>query len=384
MPRKILLLGILLVLATNLFAQDTVAKWNKFDFTKKTVVKSQLKDYGLDELQKIRGIVFGKRGRIFVERTIQDYLSKQSWYKPNKAFDNKVLGVIERKNIDVIREAEANARDSVAPGDLRFWKTKLITEENLYGDYSAADMRIMIAEIEAIHGKRFDEEDWLQKYFEERYWYKPNANYSSAILTETERKNLQTLTDKRKDYKKTEISFGDMDKFQNVLLREEQLKGLNLNELRSIRNEFFARRGKRFTVAAYIQDFEWKDWYKPLKDQSKVKLNATEEQNIKVIQGYEAKIRERLTTDALTDDDISGLYAEDLRVLRNEIFAKHGRVFKDAKLQKYFEAQPWYKADATFTNDKIAAVLSETEFKNVAAIKAAEEYAASKFVLVEG
>jgi YARHG domain len=384
MPRKILLLGILLVLATNLFAQDTTAKWSKFDFTKKTVTKNQLKDYGLDELQKIRGIVFGKRGRIFVERSIQDYLSKQSWYKPNKSFDNNMLGVIERKNIDVIREAEANARDSVAPGDLRFWKTKLITEENLYGDYSAADLRIMIAEIEAIHGKRFDEEEWLQKYFEERYWYKANANYSSAILTETERKNLQTLTDKRKDYKKTEISFGDMDKFQTVLLKEEQLKGLNLNELRSIRNEFFARHGKRFTVAAYIQDFEWKDWYKPLKDQSKVKLNEIEEQNIKVIQGYEAKIRERLTTDVLSEDDISGLYAEDLRVLRNEIFAKHGRIFKDAKLQKYFEAQPWYKADATFTNDKIAAVLSETEFKNVSTIKTAEEYAASKFVLVEG
>jgi YARHG domain len=175
-----------------------------------------------------------------------------------------------------------------------------------------------------------------------------------------------------------------MDKFENVLLKEVQLKGLNLKELRSMRNEFFARNGKRFTVAAYKQDFEWQDWYKPLKDQSKVKLNATEEQNVKVIQGYEAKIRERLTTDVWTEDDVSGLYVEDLRILRNEIFAKHGRVFKDAKLQKYFEAQPWYKADATFTDDKILTVLSETEFKNVSTIKSAEENAISKFVIIEG
>jgi hypothetical protein len=384
MPRKILLLAVLLILVTNLFAQEKVAKWSKFDFTKKVITKEQLKGYDLDELQLLRGTVFGKRGRIFAERSIQDYLEKQSWYKPNKAFNNNVLSVVERKSIDVIREAESDARGSVAPGDLRFWRTKLITDEALYGDYSAADLRIMIAEIEAIHGKRFDEEEWLQKYFEERYWYKANAAYSSTILTETERKNLQKLTDKRKDYKKTDVSFGDMDKFQTVLLKEEQLKGLNLNELRSIRNEFFARRGKRFTVAGYKQDFEWRDWYKPLKNQSKVKLNDIEEQNIKVIQGYEAKIRERLTTDVWTDEDVSGLYAEDLRILRNEIFAKHGRIFKDAKLQKYFEAQPWYKPDATFTTDKIQTVLSETEFKNVSTLKAAEDSASSKFELVEG
>ncbi len=35
----------------------------------------------------------------------------------------------------------------------------------------------MIAEVEAVHGKRFDDEPWLQKYFEERYWYHSKANY---------------------------------------------------------------------------------------------------------------------------------------------------------------------------------------------------------------
>jgi len=67
-------------------------------------------------------------------------------------------------------------------------------------------------------------------------------------------------------------------------------------------------------------------------------------------------------------------------VLRNEIYARHGRVFKDAGLQKYFDSQAWYKANADFKDDQ----LSETEVKNLSVIKQAEESAASKFAEAEG
>jgi hypothetical protein len=291
--------------------------------------------------------------------------------------------VNERKNIDLIRELEAGKHTSVEPGDLRFWEKKLITEDDLGRDYSGAEWHIMIAEIEAIHGKRFDDEEWLQKYFEERYWYKPSAAYSPAVLTETDRKNLTALNDARNKYRKAEVSFGDMDKFEKFLLKEEQLKGLNLNDLRLIRNEFFARHGKKFTVPGYLQYFAWQDWYKPIKDQSKVKINAIEEQNVKLILDYEARMREKLNTEILTESYISDLFIEDLRMLRNEIYARHGRVFTSTKskdLQKYFEAQPWYKPNPDFKDDQ----LSEIEFKNIAVIKAAEDVAISKFVLVEG
>jgi hypothetical protein len=95
-------------------------------------------------------------------------------------------------------------------------------------------------------------------------------------------------------------------------------------------------------------------------------------------------MREKITTEVLPEEFFYGMYLEDLRVLRNEIFAKHGRVFKDPKLQKYFEAQAWYKRDPTFTDDKVKDVLSEFEFKNITSIKTQEEVAMSKFVMVEG
>ncbi len=367
------------------------ANWDKFDFTKKKVTKAQLNKLKyeqndsepVNELAIVRGILFGKRGRVFKEKSIQTYLEKQSWYKPNAKFSNSALTAMERTNLDLIRLKEAEIHYSVEPGDLRYWVTKEIPEDKIYVG-SAADWSVLIAEFEAIHGKTFPDQEWLQKYFDERYWYKRNVNYSPAMLSANERKNLEKFTSKRNDERKVEISFGDMDKFQTVLLKESQLNNVPFNELRLMQNEFFARRGKKFTIAAYKQAFEWQDWYKPLKDQKKVKLNATEEANVKLLQAYEAKMREKITTEILPEEFFYGMYTEDLRVLRNEIFAKHGRVFKDAKLQKYFESQSWYKADPTFTDENAKTILSENEFKNITTIKTQEEVAISKFILVEG
>jgi len=358
--------------------------WDKFDFTKKKITKAQLakldSDSGVvDELALLRGIVFGKRGRIFKERSIQDYLEKQAWYKPKATFTNAVLTRIERDNLDAIRLTEAERHTSIKPGDLRLWQTKEIPDDNLYAE-TPSDWRIMIAEIEAIHGKRFDDEPWLQKYFEERYWYKPNANYNASVLTEIERKNLEKLNAKRNEDRSVAIAVGDMDRFQNVLLTEDLLKNLTMNDLRSIRNEFWARRGRKFITPGYKQMFEWRDWYKPEKDQTKVKLNQIEEQNVKLIEAQEAKIREKISSEPITNEMVEGLFVEDLRVLRNEIYAKRGRVFKDPTLQKYFEAQSWYKPNPDFKDES----LSETESKNLAVIKQVEEYAISKFSEAEG
>ncbi len=390
MSRKLLLIGILLLFASALFAQDNVKKYHNFDFAKKLVTKAELAKLKyendefepVNELALLRGVVFGKRGRIFKEKSIQNYLEKQTWYKPNSSFKNSMLTAIERNNLDLIRLAEAERHYNVEPGDLRYWIKKEIPDDKIYAR-SGADWSVLIAEFEAIHGKTFSEE-WMQKYFDERYWYKRNPNYSPKMLSAIERKNLENFIAKKNEAKQTEISFGDMDKFQTVLLREEQLKGLNFNELRLLRNEVFARRGKKFTIAAYKQVFEWQDWYKPLKNQSKVKLTATDEANVKLLEGYEAKLREKITTEVLSEEYFYGMYLEDLRVLRNEIFAKHGRIFKDIKLQKYFESQPWYKADPTFTDENVKNILSETEFKNITTIKQQEELSISKFVMVEG
>jgi len=387
---------IALVFAQNAFAQDDFEterkegwkefnkqNWQKFDFTKNKLTKVRLNkltaDSPVNQIELLRGVVFGKRGRVFKERSIQNYLEKQTWYKPNAKFSNTLLTKMERDNLDLIRMAEAEKHESVEPGDLRIWQAKLITDEKMR-TYSPAELSILIAEVEAIHGKTFPEEAWLQKYFDERYWYKRNPNYASTVLSETERKNLETLFAQKANGRNTAIAIGDMDNFQNVLLNEDKLKGLSLMELRMIRNEFWARRGKKFDTPGIRQYFTWRDWYKPAKNQKTVKLNAVEEQNIKIIEAYEAKVREKLSTEALTEDALGELFAEDLRILRNEIYARRGRVFKDKELQKYFESTDWYQPNPDFKDE----MLSEIEFKNLSAIRSAEDSAASKFDEEEG
>ncbi|MGZ8337726.1 MAG: YARHG domain-containing protein [Allosphingosinicella sp.] len=45
----------------------------------------------------------------------------------------------------------------------------------------------------------------------------------------------------------------------------------------------------------------------------------------------------------LTDADLAGLSPARLRLARNEIFARHGRPFRDPALRRHFERFPWYR-----------------------------------------
>jgi len=389
---KLLLLAIALSCATVVAAQDpeVTARWRDFNknnfhqlnfattrLTKARIAKLK-EDDTADDFALLRGVVFGKHGRIFKERSIQDYLEKQAWYKPNKSYSNTALKPIERANLDLIRITEAEKHSYIEPGDMRVWRAKLITDDNLR-EYSGAELTILAAEIEALRGKLFSEE-WLQKYFDERYWYKRNPAYDPAILTAIERKNIERLLAEKEKGRKTAISIGDMDNFQKVLLTEDKFAGLSILELRILREEFYARRGKKFDAPGIRDYFAWRDWYKPAKNQKLVKLNATEQKNVDLLAAYEATLREKLATELVKDDTLGAMFAEDLRVLRNEVYARHGRIFKDKELQKYFETQAWYKPNLDFKDDQ----LNEIEVQNLAKIREAEETAASKFSEAEG
>lgn len=78
------------------------------------------------------------------------------------------------------------------------------------------------------------------------------------------------------------------------------------------------------------------------------------------------------STRYLSSEDLDGLSKEELKLARNEIFARHGRIFNDPDLQSYFEAQPWYVGTISaddFSDD----MLSDIERDNIALIKLYEE-----------
>ena len=78
-------------------------------------------------------------------------------------------------------------------------------------------------------------------------------------MNEFERKNLEKLNAKRNEDRNIAVAVGDMDRFQNVLLTEDLLTNLSMNDLRMMRNEFWARRGRKFTTPGFKQIFESKN-----------------------------------------------------------------------------------------------------------------------------
>lgn len=70
----------------------------------------------------------------------------------------------------------------------------------------------------------------------------------------------------------------------------------------------------------------------------------------------------------LTLADLKGRSAWELTVMRNEIYARHGRKFKEQKLQRYFESQSWYKP--RYSGEEFPdSLLSEIELKNAITIR---------------
>jgi len=74
----------------------------------------------------------------------------------------------------------------------------------------------------------------------------------------------------------------------------------------------------------------------------------------------------------LTEDDLAALDPDMLRFARNEIFARHGRLFSDKELQDYFNKQSWYSGYIQPANFD-SSVLNDFERYNAAFIGKYEE-----------
>lgn len=75
---------------------------------------------------------------------------------------------------------------------------------------------------------------------------------------------------------------------------------------------------------------------------------------------------------ALTAADLAGLSKDDLRLARNEIYARHGRIFTSEDLAAYFASKSWYRGTVSAANfsDNL---LSQVEKDNIKLIKQLEE-----------
>jgi hypothetical protein len=353
------------------------AEWEAADYTASSIAVADLKPLPLDEVQHIRAIIFGKHGRIFEDSTLQTWLVSRPWYHADKAFSNARLSSNEKANLDVVREAEAEKHPQIESGDMRFYQDRVLTSTML-GKHTPQDWQVLEAEVLANHGYVFATEEIdfaednsleLQKYFNERYWYERKPDFQPNKLSAIERQNLDTIAVAMTRQNGRRLSVGMMNLFQSTPLSDSLLQNLPIAELRLLRNEVYARHGRIFKTAWLAQRFHDYPWYKPRADYSDAELSPVERANIALIVTREQQMHDELSTKLLAPGDVQGLPNDDARLLRNEIYARHGRRFQDPGLRAYFSSFAWYKPNDSFNEDQ----LNDVEKKNATLIRQYEQ-----------
>lgn len=80
-----------------------------------------------------------------------------------------------------------------------------------------------------------------------------------------------------------------------------------------------------------------------------------------------------------SSDELGGFSDYDLYLARNEIFARHGRQFKNEDLHRYFGSKSWYNPSIA-PDDFSESMLNDTELANVHMIKSIEEARGSSYL----
>lgn len=143
-----------------------------------------------------------------------------------------------------------------------------------------------------------------------------------------------------------------------ALLKPQDIDTLSVDELRLLTNEIYARKGYKFTNE-YIQDyFEDVKGYKPLNDNSLVKLSALEEKNVKLLTDRR-KIREDERQTILTyfkglkEFAINNNDSELNKVVNKPGYEDISSVdnFKEVLKRIDFDDVHWYKNNALYRLD---------------------------------
>ncbi len=66
----------------------------------------------------------------------------------------------------------------------------------------------------------------------------------------------------------------------------------------------------------------------------------------------------------LTEADVQGLNSDQIKIARNEIYARHGRKFTDDSLNAYFSAKSWYKVNPNYNYKNDTLNITDIENKN--------------------
>lgn len=248
---------------------------------------------------------------------------------------------------------------------------------------SMRELAILRNTIFARYGWDGFRKEWLRNYFHGKPWFKANPKFSYKLLSETDRKNAHligvhehSITDRELNRRKDEILarygkvWNDMPTW-NVGTKQVKActkpKGAEDGDYEG--DGEFEAKDCRFRKLA---------WYKPNPSFTEAQVSADDRIELGLLDralglmSTDAERRDK-SADASTSEllqlaELRQLSLRDLRILRNTIYARHGRKFKSKILQDHFAGLAWYKLDPAYS-DKL---LSKTDTRNIALIKTVE------------
>ena len=280
-------------------------RWQNFDFAKTNLKSADIAKVPLEDLKLMRGIVFGRHGRVFKDAEITTYLTAQDWYKANPDFQNSMLNATENRNLDLIRDAEASKHPDRSTRRHALLARALADDEEAgrsqrrrMARACARRLRQFTASVSASRG--------CSNILTSATGTRPSDNYDAKTLSALEQKNLLTIATAQKKSRKLALAPGDMELFENKLISEQMLHGLSLNELRLLRNEVYARHGRQFQAPWLSQYFFSQPWYQPDENFKDEELSGPDKQNVETIVAYEKKIHDDLGRKPITRSLLEG------------------------------------------------------------------------------
>ncbi len=215
--------------------------------------------------------------------------------------------------------------------------------------------------------------------------YRPYYRALSKLHTDKLRiKELQQSTKNTSTLSTQKLTAEDFDSvYKNSL---NNLDRYSITQLNFLRNSIFARAGFDFekTNPMLYQKFSNYSWYHPTPKISSViykELTTLQKENIHKLLDEE-KFRGgslvladfyRVRIKLLSEDDLKKYSKQQLFILRNSLFARHGVSFKSIDLKQIFSYMPWYHPNDVTSATVFDEQMSEQEKANVKLIQQMEK-----------
>lgn len=226
-----------------------------------------------------------------------------------------------------------SARNAVADPPRPLYYDRALTPADLQGR-TLRELTLMRNTIYARAGHPFRKK-WLHDYFTAQSWYKPRTKDDDSKITKVDRANAALIAQAEQGMKRPDLK----KRRDDILARQRAGKASPEDEI-----ELGILNTRLGEWAASEPETKPPTDVSPLEDPSQLDHVIRVEQ-------------------------LSDLSRRDLRILRNTVYARHGRQFKSRLLQAYFDNMSWYQPDPAFTEKR----LTKVDVTNIRLIKSVED-----------